>query len=104
MIETVRGNYGYILLFSLQDNVGETVNIVNATAATFRAQLNKNDSVQFSEPMNIVNASGGQCSYSVQATDFSVPGKWNAQIVVTFPTEVITFPGITVQVDDQVPV
>lgn len=103
LIETVRGNYGFNLPFTLTDNAGVPVDITNATLA-FKAQLDSDNAVQFSGPMNIVSGVAGTCYYTVQSTDFPIAGTWNAQIVATYAGEVLTFTGITVTVDDQLPV
>lgn len=103
LIETVVGNYGFNLPFTLQDSAGVAVDITNATLA-FKAQLDSDDTVQFSGTMTRVSGPAGTCFYTVAQTDFPVAGSWNAQIVATFAGEVITFTGIVVTVDDQLPV
>lgn len=103
LIETVQGNYGFNLPFTLQDSAGVVVDITNATLA-FKAQLDSDETVQFSGAMVIVSGPAGTCYYTVAQTDFSVAGTWNAQIVATYAGEVLTFTGITITVDDQLPI
>lgn len=104
-ITVVQGNEGYMLSFSLTDSSGAVVNLTGATV-TFHAQLASNPAVQFSESMSVISAASGLCQYTVQATDFEVAGTYNCQIAVYYSsiTELITFTGITVQVESSIPV
>ncbi len=90
VIETVVGNYGFNLPFTLTDSAGVAIDISNATLA-FKAQLDSDNTVQFSGVMVKVSGPAGTCYYTVAQTDFSVSGTWNAQIVATFAGEVLTF-------------
>ncbi len=103
LIETVSGNYGYNLPFTLTDSAGVAVDITNATLQ-FRAQLNSDTSVQFVGAMVKDSPTAGTCHYAVASTDFPTAGKWNCQIVATFAGEILTFTGITVNVDEQLPI
>jgi hypothetical protein len=102
-IETVQGNYGYNLPFTLTDSAGVAVDITNASLV-FEAQLDSDNSVQFSGSMNITNGPAGTCYYTVQSTDFPQAGIWNVQIKATYTGEVLTWTGITVNIDAQLPV
>lgn len=103
LLQVVQNDYGYDLSFSLQDSSGQALDLSGATLS-FKAQTESDYTVEFDNPMAIVNASSGLCKYSVLATDFVVPGAWSAQIVVTYPAgEVLTFTGITVNVDPELP-
>lgn len=102
-IETVQGNYGYNLPFTLTDSSGTPIDLTNATLA-FEAQLDSDNSVQFSGAMVIDTAISGICHYEVAQTDFPQAGIWNVQIIATYAGEVLTWTGITVNVDPQLPV
>lgn len=104
LIELVQGNYGQILPFTLTDSAGVPVDITNATSLAFVAQLDSDNSVEFSNAMTKVNGPAGTCTYTVLQTDFPISGVWNAQVVVTYAGEVLTFTGIAITVDDQLPV
>lgn len=104
IFQLVQNNFGQIIPFTLQDSAGVTVDISNATLA-FLAQLDSNDTVQFSEAMEVTNETQGQCTYTVQLGDFPVIGIWNAQIVVTYNAgEILTFTGIQITVVSQLPI
>lgn len=104
LLEVVQNDYGYDLSFSLEDSSGAPLDISGATLE-FKAQTTGDYVVKFQNPMTVVSASQGLCKYTVLATDFVVPGAWAAQIVVTYLTgEVLTFTGITVQVDPALPI
>lgn len=102
-IETVASNYGYPLTFTLQDSAGSAVDITNATLV-FEAQLESDTSVQFNGSMVIDSGSAGTCHYLVKQGDFPIAGQWNVQIIATFAGEVLTWTGITVAVDQQLPI
>lgn len=104
LINTVQGNKNYDLNFTLTDAANVNVDLTGSTLK-FNAQLISDFPVQFSGTMAIVNASLGRCKYTVQATDFDVPGTYNCQIEVTFTasSEVVTFADIQVVVEARVP-
>lgn len=104
IFQLVQNDYGQVLAFTLQDSAGVTVDISNATLQ-FIAQLDSNDAVAFSQAMQIINAMNGQCTYTVQQGDFSIPGTWNVQIQVTYNAgEILTFSDITVTVEAELPI
>lgn len=106
LITTTQGDFGFTWLFNLTDGQNAPVNITSASAITFECQLISDPTVKFSGAVTVVNGAGGECSYTVQATDFEVAGTYYAQIKVHFgPSETVTFPpaGITIQVDPNVP-
>ncbi len=103
LLQVVQNDYGFDLYFELQDATGSDLDLSGATLM-FRAQAESDYTVQFQNSMVVVAASTGKCKYTVQATDFVIAGAWRAQVVVTYsPTEVLTFTGITVQVDPELP-
>lgn len=104
LINVVQGDADYQLNFSLTDASGAIVNLTGA-ALTFNAQSVADPSVSISGAMTIVGVLLGTCYYQVQATDFAVPGNWNAQIVAFYSGtgEKITFPDILVSVEARIP-
>lgn len=102
-IQTVQGNYGFNIPFTLQDSEGNVVDLSGATVR-FEAQLVSDDIVEFSGAVTIDSATAGTCHYNVQSTDFPISGQWNAQVIVSFTGEKLTFTGIVVTVEDQLPV
>lgn len=104
LLQIVQNDYGYDISFALQDSSGTALDISGATLA-FIGQLEADNTIQFNGAMAIVNASGGTCKYTVQQTDFIIAGQWNGQVRVTYTTgEVLTFTGITLQVDPKLPI
>lgn len=104
LLQVVQNDFGYDLSFALEDSSGVMLDLSSSTLA-FKAQTDSDYQVQFTGSMVIVNAPQGQCKYTVRATDFVAAGTWQAQIVVTYITgEVLTFSGITVQVDAALPI
>lgn len=103
LLQVVQNDYGFDLSFELQDATGADLDLSGATLV-FRAQSESDYTVKFENAMVVVSASTGRCKYTVQGTDFVISGAWQAQVVVTYsPTEVLTFTGITVQVDPELP-
>ena len=103
LLQVVQNDFGYDLSFSLEDATGAALDISGASLS-FNAQSDGDYAVKFDNPMIMVNASQGLCKYTVQSTDFVLSGAWSVQIVVTFLTgEMLTFTGITVQVDPALP-
>jgi hypothetical protein len=103
-ITVVSGNSGYQLNFTLTDANNVALDLTNIQKLTFIAQSVSNDVVQFSRNMTVVNPTAGTCQYTAQSTDFVPAGNYNAQIVVTYQTnEVITFNGIQITANPQLP-
>lgn len=99
----VQNDYGYDLSFMLEDSAGEELDI-NGASLQFILQPTGDYDIQTGGAMAIVNASQGQCKYTVQQGDFPASGQWAAQIQVTFATgEILTFTGIVVTVDPELP-
>jgi hypothetical protein len=105
LISVVQGDKDYDLNFTLTDSAGVIVNLTNGTLK-FNAQLLSDPTVQFKGSMSIVSAVLGTCKYTVQATDFDVPGTYNCQIEVDYTGvgEVITFSDIQVIVETRIPI
>jgi hypothetical protein len=104
LISTVQNSYGYTWPFTLQDSAGNTIDLTSASGVTFVCQFAGDNTVQFSNPMTIVTANQGKVSYTVQQTDFPIPGTWNAQFQIAFTGQLMIFSGITIQVDPELPI
>lgn len=103
LLQVVQNDFGYDLSFQLEDATGADLDISGATLA-FRAQSESDYAVKFENAMAVVNASSGTCKYTVRSTDFVVSGGWSAQVVVTYNSgEVLTFTGIVVTVEPELP-
>jgi hypothetical protein len=102
-ISVVQDDYGYSLPFTLQDNAGNVVDLTSATSVKFNCQLDSDYPQQFDNNMVVTSAAAGQCKYVVVQTDFPTAGVWNAQIVVSYTGEVITFDGIQITVASKLP-
>lgn len=101
-INVVQSDTGYDLGFTLQDSDGVAVNITGATIL-FNAQKQNDPSLRFSGGMSIVSAVAGNCKYAVQSTDFVEAGKYIAEIQVTIGSQILTWPGIVINVKPQLP-
>ena len=103
-ISIVEGNKGFKLHFTCQDSTGAVIDLTGTTIA-FNAQLESDTSVQSTGNMVIDNPTLGTCYYTVGANDFTIAGKYNAQIAVTYSTaELITFGGIIINVLEKLPI
>lgn len=104
LISIVQEDYGYNLNFTLTDSLGAIVNLTGATL-TFTCQSASDGTINFSNPMVIVNPSLGTCLYTVQQNDFLTYGNFTAQISLNYSsnTEIVSFSGINIQVAPRLP-
>ena len=101
-INIVQNDKGYDLNFTLQDNAGNAVNITGATLA-FKVQKENGIALKFTGSMAIVSAAAGTCKYTVQTGDFDEAGRYDAEIELTLGAEIITYPGIKIEVSPELP-
>lgn len=101
-ISVVQNDALYDLNFTLTDNSGTPINLAGATIL-LKAQIEHTTTLKFTGSMSIVDASTGKCKYQVQATDFSQAGKYMAEIQVTIGTQIITYSGIIINVEPELP-
>jgi hypothetical protein len=104
VIPVIVGDHDYPLDFTLQTSAGAVFDLTGATSLAFEMQLVSDDSVATSGAMHVVSATAGTCYYTVTTNDFPIAGTYNAQVVVNFGSERISFDGITVVAQDKVPV
>jgi hypothetical protein len=102
VIPVIVGDHSYPLNFTLQDSTGAALDISTATLA-FNMQLVSDSSVQTTGTMAVDDGTSGTCHYTVSSSDFPVAGTYNAQVLVTFGPELISFGGITVIASAPVP-
>jgi len=105
LITVVQNNFGYDLDFTCKDSAGVVVNLTGSTL-TFTYQNLADGSINSTGNMVIVGSPTlGTCKYTVQNTDFTVAGSYSAQINVNYGsgTEIITFPGININVVPKLP-
>lgn len=104
LLSIIQFDFGFSWNFTLTDAQEQPVNLTGATAILFDCQLNSDPTVQFSNAMAVVSPVVGTCKYVVQQNDFIVAGTYTAQIKVQYGVgEIVSFAGITVQVDPKVP-
>lgn len=101
-IEIVQNDTAYDLNFTLQDYSGAAVNLSGASML-FKAQKENTTSLKFTGSMTVVSAVAGTCKYTVQSTDFDEIGKYTGEIEVTIGSQVITYQGIKINVNPQLP-
>jgi len=104
VISVWQGDFGYSLIFNLQDIQGNVFSLVGATSVLFRAQLIGTAKTIVNGTMAVTNAAGGVCSYTVAAGDFALAGEYAVQIQVNFSTtETITFGNLQVTANPKIP-
>jgi hypothetical protein len=104
LITITQNDKGFAWNFTCTDNQNNVVPLTSASL-TFNCQLQSDPTVNFSNAMNVVSAPLGTCQYVVQTNDFIVPGTYMALIKATFSGgEVLSFSGITIQVNPIIPI
>jgi hypothetical protein len=104
-LELVQNDKGIELAFTLQNNDGTALDLTGATL-TFRAQHKTSPSAaDISGSMTVISAAAGTCKYTTTGTDFTNPGKYDAEIEVNFNSgqKIQTFPNILIEVIPQLP-
>ena len=103
LINVIQNDFGFLLSFSLQDSQGNIFSLVGATSLIFKAQITGVSGVKISSAMSVLSPTAGTCSYTVGANDFTQEGTYDAQVVVTFGSQVITFSGVTINCAPKIP-
>lgn len=106
LFDIVQGDFGFDWKFTLTDAQGNALSLAGNPTLTFQAQLDSDLSVNFANPMTIINpTSAGTCKYTPLSTDFQVAGTYNAQIKVAFGSgETVSFSGIVITVEPKIPI
>lgn len=103
LITITQDDFGFAWNFTLTDSQGNVVDLTNASVF-FSFELISDPTVSFSNAMSITNPTAGTCQYIVQQNDFIVAGTYSALIKVEYASsEVVSFAGITVQVNPIIP-
>jgi len=108
VIQVIKGDYGYDINFTLNDADEAPIDLTNATLL-FKAQKNDGtpNTLKVNAAMSIVVGTAGTCKYTVAITDFDEPGRYNAEIQVTYPTgspvKVITLGEIVIDAKPDLP-
>ena len=103
-MNVIQSDWGYLLSFSLQDSQGNVFDLTSNTGVLFRAQRNGVTKLKFSGTMTVKGLpTAGTCTYTVAQTDFDMAGLYNAEIQVSFGSEVVTFSNISVSASPKVP-
>ena len=98
-IQITAGDFGMSWGFTCQDAAGAIVNLTSATTLDFQAQLISDSSVIVNGSMAVDIAADGTCHYTVNKTDFVVPGTYSAQIAIySTTTQLFHFSQITITV------
>jgi hypothetical protein len=92
-IPVFQNNYGYELQFTLNDGLGNPVDLTgaNLTLSAQYAQDPTHTVLPLSGSMGIDNATAGVCNYNVAAGDFPNPATLLVQITATYGSEVLTW-------------
>jgi BppU N-terminal domain len=99
-IQIVQNDYGYQLPFTLEDALGNAVNLTGATLslAVQSAQDPSGTLITLSGTIGIDNATEGTCHYTVAISDFTNPGTYLAQISAAYGSETISWAGFQIVV------
>lgn len=105
-IQIVQNNYGYNIPFTLEDGDGNALSLSGATV-TLKVQDSQNATGTLvalgGNPMIIDVAADGTCHYVVANGDFPNPGVFLAEVLVTFPSGPVSYPGIQIIVQPTLP-
>ena len=102
-ISVVEGDYGYDLEFKVYDAED---NVVDLTGATISIKIYEPgaSSSKVSSTAEIVNASQGECKYTVQQGDFDEAGKvYHVELELDYGNKVVTAKGVTITVVSEAP-
>jgi len=83
-IYVIQGDKLYDLNFTLKDSTGVAIDLTGNSSITLEVQDPQSSSLKFSGTMSVVSATAGTCRYSVQSSDFNLPGQYNAEIRVDY--------------------
>jgi hypothetical protein len=96
--------YGYQLPFTLEDGDEDPVDLTNAVLTlTVQDSQDPTQTTLFSGSMSVDDAAAGECHYTVASGNFPNPGTFLAQVTATWPSESLTWPGVTIIVEPQLP-
>jgi hypothetical protein len=103
-LELVQNDKGIDIAFTLQQSDGSAINLTGASLK-LKAQHQNTDTLTVDGAMTIITAAEGTCKYTTTGTDFTTPGKYDAEIEITFSggTKIQTFPNILIEVLPQLP-
>ena len=103
LLTITQNDFGCSFNFTLTDAQNQVVDITDGSLF-FSCQLQSDPNVNFSNAMSIDSGIAGTCHYIVKSTDFIVSGTYNALIKLQFgSSEVVSFSGITVEVNPIIP-
>jgi hypothetical protein len=104
IIEVVQSDKLYKIDFTLKDANDVAFDLTTGSSVAFRAQKENGTSLAVNGSITVGTPTAGQCYYTVQAGDFDTPGRYYAEIEVTYTDgKVITLPNIIVKVNPQLP-
>lgn len=97
-IKIVQNDALYNLDFTLESSDGAPLNLTGSTIVLEIQNTNKK-TLKFSGSMSITDGPNGKCTYIVQSGNFDQPGKYYAQIKITFGGgKTLTFTDIIIKV------
>jgi hypothetical protein len=101
----VQGDYGFELPFTLEDSLGNPVDITLASLTISVQDGQDPDQADlFSGPMSVDLGGDGTCHYTVAQGNFPDPGVFLAQITATWaPSIVLTWPTFQIKVLPSLP-
>lgn len=104
-IKVVQNDKLYDLNFTLQNADGTALDITGVSSINFKVQRSGSDVLKFTGTMSAVNSgTDGKCKYNVQVGNFDKFGDHYAEIEVVYSSgQTITFPGIYIKVEPELP-
>jgi hypothetical protein len=99
-IQITENDYGYEIPFTLQDALGNPVDLTgaNLTLSIQSAQDPSDTLLTLNGSMSLDNATAGTCHYTVAVSDFTNPGTYLAQISAAYGSETISWGGFQIVV------
>ena len=82
-ISVPKGDKGFYLVFTVQDNAGVAYNLSGYTIKLKVWKLGNSDVPIVDGTCNIISEAGGTCRYLITATDFLVVGQYKCELELT---------------------
>jgi len=104
MTTVYRGDFGYDLDFAITDSDGVAYDLSSVTSIKFKMVKANSTTLKVDGNVDIDNAVGGLCSYTVASDDFDTAGSYVAELeLTTSTTSIVTIGGISIDVVKDLP-
>ncbi len=104
IIDIVKNDKGYDLIFVLRDYDGEVVNLNTIANLYFKVQLSGEEVLKFTGDMEVVDSGNGEIKYKVKENDFDEVGRYYAEIEAVFEDgQIVTYGDMLINVKSDLP-